>query len=545
MNRILELLIGFWGQNKLLALSSLALTLLYYPLEIIAVSKLTSQLFILLNEGVQKHAKTIPFTVFLLFGIYIALEGVVAIKDYLDSTSIPRFEQYVRGEIIKPVLAKNLVNYDNVETAQLLQNMSKIPRTLSDIFERLNRFLIPFFVIGIFVSAYFAYLNWQLGLVSIICFFMYFLVFKEISTKQIAVSEEREEAENYFYDQIEDIVNNLFTVTVANSTKQETENIDNLTGMFNRVYQKEMLMSSRAKFYNGVLALSVLAALSFIILKLSFQGKMSQKNAVLAFGAIIFMSGHFRSLARRVAETMIEIGSLKVGGEYLEKVRRDTVPNGTRENFVNEGEVVFRNLSFKYPESGKAIIDGLNFKKSAGESLTILGPSGCGKSTLVKMLNGFYTPTNGSILIDGVDLRQADRLYLRRAVSYLPQNTRLFNRPILENMIYGTGKSSQDAINMLNSLGVSKIFKGVDLTRAAGRFGDKLSGGQKQVVHLVRICLSQPKMVILDEPSTGIDIKHRIYVKKVIQELSKRIPVILITHDSDMVIGKVLKLKKI
>jgi len=544
-NPIAKMFLGFWSQNRWSALISLFLTSLYYPLEIIGVSNLTSKLFILLDDGIQKNLKAISITIILLMAVYLLLEIVAVIKDYLDTANIPKFEQYVREEIIKPVIEKNLVNYDNVQTVQLIQNLGKIPRVLSDIFERLNRYLIPFFIIALSVSIYFSYLNWQLGLASILFFVIYFGIFRSISHQQIEASQTRERAEGKFNDEVEDIINNLFMVTVANNTERELGNIRGLTDIFNKVYKNEMQVSAKAKFYNGLLALLAIAGLSFVTLRLSSQGAIPEKSAVAAFGTIIFMSRHFRSLARRVSETMIEIGSLALGNEYLQAIKTGTTPNGSKANFIHNGEIVFQNLSFKYPGTKATVFDHLNYVKPAGACLTIVGPSGSGKSTLIKMLNGFYTPTSGGIYIDGVNIRDVDRLYLRQAVSYLPQNTRLFNRSVLENMVYGTGHHPSEAVKVLEKLRVAKVFKNVDLHRNAGRFGDKLSGGQKQLVHLVRIYLSKPKIVILDEPTTGIDVEHRKYVKRAIKELAKEINVILVTHEKDMVLGETLNLAEL
>ena len=164
------------------------------------------------------------------------------------------------------------------------------------------------------------------------------------------------------------------------------------------------------------------------------------------------------------------------------------------------------------------------------------------KTTIIKLINGLLRPTSGKIYIDGVDLQTIDPSYERTVVSYLPQNTRLFNRPIIENMLYGTSKSKEQALVAMDRLGISDLFKKIDLSRPAGKNGDQLSGGQRQSVHLVRISLLNPKIIILDEPTTGIDQRHIGTIQNAIQQMSETINVILITHDPSFTVGTTLQL---
>lgn len=544
MAPIFQILLNYYGENKLTALATLVLTLLYYPVDIIAVSNLTSHLLLLTSQGVRQNYNQIFLTIGFLLLAYIALEIIGVLKDYLDTTNIPKFENYVRDQIIKPVFTKNLVNYDNVETVQVIENLQKVPKILSDVFERFNRFLLPFLMIIVSVSVYFFTLNRKLGIIALALFLIYSLIFIIVGNGLLTASTSRELAENEFYGKIEDIINNIFTVTLANTGQKELKNINQFSEKFNNIYHEEMVASSKSKFLTGIAVVGLIAALVWTVLSLTRQGQMSQSSAVLAFGTVIFMSRHFRSLTRRVIETVIEIGSLVGRDQFLESTRKSTIKNGTRRDFIKNGEVVFRNVDFRYGPDSPKILDNFQLHKEGNSSITIKGPSGCGKSTLIKLLNGYFTPESGQILIDGVDLREVDRYYLRDVVSYLPQGARLFDRPIIENMIYGTNAKPLDVVRVLRELGVEKIFNGVDLTRSAGRFGDKLSGGQRQVVHLVRIYLANPKIVILDEPTTGIDREHQKYIRRAIQALSATTNLILITHEKDFSVGKTVNFNK-
>ena len=113
----------------------------------------------------------------------------------------------------------------------------------------------------------------------------------------------------------------------------------------------------------------------------------------------------------------------------------------------------------------------------------------------------------------------------------LIQHPRLFNRPIIDNIIYGTRYNRKEATKIIQKLNMSQVISSKDLNQLAGKYGDSLSGGQKQIVQLLRCYLSSAKIVLLDEPTSAIDPHHQKYVIEMIKELMKTRQVIMVTHD--------------
>ena len=110
------------------------------------------------------------------------------------------------------------------------------------------------------------------------------------------------------------------------------------------------------------------------------------------------------------------------------------------------------------------------------------------------MILGFYQPNLGTISIDNINIKNANRKYLRSNISYINQNTTLFNRPIIDNIIYGTKYNKDQAYNIIKNLKVLDIFKNKDLNKNAGRNGYNLSGGQRQIIQLLRCYLRKSKI---------------------------------------------------
>jgi ATP-binding cassette subfamily C protein LapB len=170
----------------------------------------------------------------------------------------------------------------------------------------------------------------------------------------------------------------------------------------------------------------------------------------------------------------------------------------------------------------------------AGEKVAILGPVGSGKSTLLKLLSALYKSQEGTLLLDGIDVFQIAPEYLREKIGYLPQEVRLFNGTLRENLIIGLASPNDEQIlAACAKTGLDRIIKahpqGLNLRIAEGGLG--LSGGQKQLAALTRMLIAQPKILILDEPTASMDGDTEIFImKNLLTQLLPDTLVIFATH---------------
>jgi ABC-type multidrug transport system fused ATPase/permease subunit len=177
------------------------------------------------------------------------------------------------------------------------------------------------------------------------------------------------------------------------------------------------------------------------------------------------------------------------------------------------GDIEFKNVSFGYPGSGTSVgaksLDNVSFKINPRDSVAIIGTNGSGKSTIIKLMCGYFRPTEGQILFDGVDLREIDREHLRNNISMVSQKVVLFNRTVLENICYGTNIPKEQVVPVLNRLQIMSVFHKLPqgLDTMAGARGERLSGGQRQIVYLLRSYLSNKPITIMDEPTRSMSSK--------------------------------------
>jgi subfamily B ATP-binding cassette protein MsbA len=149
---------------------------------------------------------------------------------------------------------------------------------------------------------------------------------------------------------------------------------------------------------------------------------------------------------------------------------------------------------------------------------------------------GYYKVPDNTIFIDDIDINHYNLSELRSKISYVNQNTRLFNTTILKNIQYGNDFTRKDILKLCKKLGIENIFQNLEdgLDTNVGVNGEQLSGGQKQMIHILRCIGKKNKIVILDEPTSAIDKYNTKNIVKALEEISKDCTLILITHDDDI-----------
>ena len=219
------------------------------------------------------------------------------------------------------------------------------------------------------------------------------------------------------------------------------------------------------------------------------------------------------------------------------------------------GDIEFRDVSFRYPDSEKYVLENFNLKIKAGTCVAIVGATGAGKSTLVNLVCRFFEPTSGQILIDGVDYRERSYLWLQSHLSYVLQTPHLFSGSILDNIRYADPRASmEDVIDAAKQAQahsfIEKLPEGYNTE--VGQGGDKLSTGQKQLVSIARAILAKGKILVMDEATSSVDTQTEQMINGMTDQLLKNRTSFIIAHrlstvkNADMIIvvdeGKIIEM---
>jgi ATP-binding cassette subfamily B protein/subfamily B ATP-binding cassette protein MsbA len=197
------------------------------------------------------------------------------------------------------------------------------------------------------------------------------------------------------------------------------------------------------------------------------------------------------------------------------------------------GDVDFQNVGFHYSDDPTPILEQINLRVQAGQTIALVGETGAGKSTLVKLVSRFYDVTDGALLIDGIDVRTVTQNSLRRQMGVVLQDPFLFSGTIRDNIGYGALDAPEDAIiEAAQAVGahefIMKLEKGY--ATLVGEGGAILSGGQRQLISFARALLADPRILILDEATSSVDTQTERIIQSALERLLKDRTSFVIAH---------------
>lgn len=264
----------------------------------------------------------------------------------------------------------------------------------------------------------------------------------------------------------------------------------------------------------------------------------------LTMGALIasvMLAGRALAPIAQVATLLVTYDQTKTALDGLEQIVAKTQERDPKRPFVKRpsfnGSIRFKEVSFAYPGEESPVLKGISFAIKPGEKVGLIGRIGSGKSTIHKLLLNLYKPTEGSILVDGIDIQQIDPADLRRHIGYMPQDVVLFSGTVKSNIMYGSPHVEDEDI--LRAAAVSGVQEFVDnhpmgFDRPVGERGQALSGGQRQSVGMARAMLNDVPMYLYDEPTSGMDNTTETLVTQRLAEAVKDKTLILVTHKASL-----------
>ncbi len=253
-------------------------------------------------------------------------------------------------------------------------------------------------------------------------------------------------------------------------------------------------------------------------------------------GAVI-LGGRTMGPLSQLASTMSRANGALTSYRNINKLIGEGFNNSSklspisRPNFT--GEIEFRNVSFKFDGDGPYIIKNLSFKIPAGQKVALIGKMGSGKSTFSRLIAGLYEPTEGAILVDGIDVRQIDPADTRKNIGVMMQESWLFSGSVRENIQMGFNEyDDEHLLRVCKIAGVDDFVgsdpKGYDLqVRESGK---GLSGGQRQTINLARSLLHDPSILLLDEPTSSLDQASEAKIVNELRDACKDKTMIIVTH---------------
>jgi ATP-binding cassette subfamily B protein len=266
--------------------------------------------------------------------------------------------------------------------------------------------------------------------------------------------------------------------------------------------------------------------------RMAIDGEITVGTYLAYAGMVVWLIFPMRNLARLIVQMSTGVVSY---GRVAEIIKEDREPmeEGQRPQEPLRGEIVFDNVDFAYGGQGP-VLRGISFRCSPGQTVALLGATGSGKSSLVNLLPRFYDYTAGSLRLDGVELRDYPRSYLRRQIGIVEQEPFLFSRSVRDNITYGVGR--EVAQEELEAAARAAAIHDVILSfpsgydTLVGEKGVTLSGGQKQRVAIARTLLKDPKILILDDSTSSVDTETEEAIRTALERLMVGRTTLIIAH---------------
>ena len=498
------------------------------------LENLSPYLLKLLIDNATKGNLQILFTLLLGFvGIRVAATFIDTLSYYLgDRVQIPAARD-ARVTIFKYIQDLDFAFHVNKNTGSLISAFKRGDGAFFTLFMNFHQEVLRTVVSLGVVLFFFSKVNpvillMMLGLFVVNVTVMGFLIKFNLKTRKEFNDSE---------DQISGIItDNLISYETVKFFAQERAEENRLKKSFEDWTKKIWKFSNSFRLMD--ISIGTLSSLGmFLILgtviKMLITGKIGLGDFVMVSS---FLSGFYY----RFFGLFFQLRNIAKGFIDLEKyfdildndvMVKDPVTPKTIENV--EGKIEFKEASFGYPGNRKNVVENVNLEISPGESVAFVGRSGAGKTTLVKLLLRFYDLKKGKILVDGVNIRQFNKSYLRSLLAVVPQEPILFNNTIGFNIGYGKGgaemREIKEAAKMAN---LDEFIESLPLKyeTQVGERGIKLSGGQKQRLAIARAILCNPKVLIFDEATSNLDSESERLIQEALWNTVQNRTLLIIAH---------------
>ena len=416
--------------------------------------------------------------------------------------------------IFQKILHQPSEYYQTTPVSSLLEQATNDVRIVSDIIS-LNVNVISRSIINIIVTLWLLMnISYKLTLIAVILVPANFLISQAYDKihKDIMVGFEdaNKQLNTYTHETISHV--SIVKTFACEYTSEKKQN--NLSSNVAKYYLKESLLYSMNAFivFNMPVLVTIIVILSANYLGIR-EGLVTfilhNQNIYGTVKTILDFKNEFIRCKEPYARIIALLDSQPEQKGYY-------IP----QNDIN-GTITFKSIGFKYNTGSVPVLQKLNFNIQAGHRIAIIGPSGCGKSTLAKLLIGILTPSGGTILVDGIDVKNYDNRWLKNRIGYVAQDSILFSDTIANNIAYGLEHPTEEDIIKAAKLANADEF--IDKlpnkyqTVLEGTELSSLSGGQKQRISIARALMRKPKIIIFDEATSALDP----YCEEVVQNTIK------------------------
>lgn len=479
------------------------------------------------------------FTPFLHVIILLVVAQVLyTLSEHHDAKLLPYLHSFMSEKIVQRVLENHQEQHTELELGELNAKLTKLPATLISWFERVKNYVIPYLLVFVFAIVYFILYDVYLGVGLLVTLGTFALFFIKSPRSCLGLSAQRDKCFNKIHETIDDVLRNLFSVFGSNQEAAEIDRLQQALAHDNNLYEKTIKCVSNLKIWVTPITVCYLIFFAVRCYHLIERRTLSSSHFVPIFIVLLYILSAMNTLTDQLRDITLEWGMIIGSSDILERQEKKAVLDAHMMPVIPASGIGFHHVFFTYPGSNRPIIKDFTLHIRPGERVCIVGDIGSGKSTVIKLLMKYHIHDAGTIYLDGKNYMDLPVEEVRSRIGYVPQQPTLFNRSVMDNIMYGnTTHTRLDVEQLLETLEINKGFESLDqgYDTIIGKNGSKLSGGQRQLVWCLRVFLRNPQVILLDEPTASVDEKTKKIIHQLLDHMTKDKTVIMITHDPFLV----------
>ena len=467
-----------------------------------------------------------------LIGLYVISALFSFIQGFTMTGIAQKITYKLREDISKKINRLPMKYFDKKTYGEVLSVITNDVDTLS---ANLNQSITQIItsictLIGILIMMF--SISWQMTLISLIILPVSALLVKNIVGKSQKYFKAQQDYLGHVNGQVEEVYGGLNIVKVFNAEGKVTNEFQKANdNLYHSAWKSQFLsglMFPVMNFIGNVGYVAVAVAGGY----LAIQGTITVGN----IQSFIQYNKQFTQPINQIAQISSMLQAMVAAAERVfefleEDEEKDTAKPGINTENL-QGNVKFDHVKFGY-DQGTTIINDFNCDVKDGQKIAIVGPTGAGKTTMVKLLMRFYDVTDGAILVDGINIKDFERGDLRKMFGMVLQDTWLFGGTVKENIKYGREDATDDeVIQAAKAAHVHHFIKTLPngYNSVLNEESSNVSAGQKQLLTIARVILTNPKVLILDEATSSIDTRTEIQIQKAMDNLMKGRTSFIIAH---------------
>lgn len=487
----------------------------------------------LLDEGFDKAdndvLKWLPLAV---LGLMVVRGGSSFVSTYCVSWVADKVVMNMRRKLFGHMMGMPVSFFDQQSTGTLL---SRITYDSEQVASSSSGALITIiresaYIIGLFAMMF--YYSWQLSLILIVIAPVVSITIRIVSKRFRKISKNMQTGMGHVTASAEQMLKGHKEVLIFGGQKVETERFNKVS---NNMRRQNMKMVTASAISDPIVQLIASFALAFVLYAASFpeiRDELTSGTIAVVFSSMFALMRPLKSLTNVNSQFQRGMAACQTLFAILDSEQEKD--NGTKVLKEVKGDIKFEHVTFTYATKEHPALDDVSFTLPAGKSVALVGRSGSGKSTIANLITRFYDIDEGSIQIDGHDIREYTLSSLRSQVALVSQHVYLFNDTIANNIAYATdGSYSREQIEKAAEMAyamdfIAKLEKGLDTV--IGENGVMLSGGQRQRIAIARALLRDAPILILDEATSALDTESERAIQAALDELQKNRTSLVIAH---------------